>query len=234
MSVSIRIVHGESPSPPPAPPRRMKLAFIKHQPNRSGFDIQYYPDTCVMQDEGKGDLKGRTIPIRENWWRYIEKINDLAGYRYARSIGAMWINIPYDNEIPYSTGRAESIDCGGNFIEWDVETGTHVRRVDYPNNMNTSVLNPLVDNWKVSPHRFWKAVAIDKEGKKINPVSMGKGADVYIPRICNESQFGKPAGTWIRKDKLIFLPEDEYTFQNGSVWKDGALFYPTGTIPPLG
>jgi hypothetical protein len=214
------------------PTVKIKLAYIKHQPERSGFNIRFYPDTCIMQDEGRGKLKGRTIPIHENWWRYIEKINDERGYKYARSIGAMWINIGYDIDTPYSMAKAESIHCGGNFIEWDLETRTHVRVVSYPNDFDASILDPLVDNWMNKPHRFWKVVTINLDGKLLNPTVRGAGADVYIPIICNVRQFGKEPGLWIEKDKLQIFAEDFYTFNNGDVYLNGNLFFPTGTLPP--
>lgn len=219
------------PPEPQPEPQKLKLAYIKHQPLRIGFPLEFYPDTCTMQDRGQGTIKGRTIPIRARWWRYIERINNPLGYEYARSIDAMWINIHYDNEIPYSTGRAESIDCGGNFIEWDIETPTHVRRVDYPNNFDADTLDPRYDNWFFKPHRFWKACAVNADGRVINVHRKGQPVDVYIPRIRNEPLNGLE-GCWIEKKKLVFLPEDYYTFRGGSVYKDGQLFFETTVVKP--
>lgn len=210
------------------PPKPMKLAYVKHDFNRAGFNIVYYPSTVTLQDQPKGDGKGRQIPIESNWWKYIEKINDERGYRYARSIQMMWINSKYDNQIKYSTGHAESICCGGNFVSYDLETDTHLRLITYPNNLDTSALNPLRDNWYEKPYMFWKACAVEANGAKV--IKVGADIDMYIPLICNVPQFGKPAELWIRRDKVEILGEQAWSFHNGAVYLDGVLVRDTGAV----
>jgi hypothetical protein len=204
---------------------KIKLAYIHHRPRVSG--LNYSPDTAPMQDRGTGQQKGRTIPIRRNWWEYLQKINSPKGYEYTRSVGLMWVNIDYDRNTPYSTARAESIHCGGNFLEWDIETDTHVRVVSYPNGMDTSALNPQVDNWHNKPHRFWKACSIDLSG---HVIKVANGLDVYFPLICNVPEFGLPAELWMRKDMITTFPPAEYTFRDGDVYLRNELFYRTGVI----
>ena len=195
------------------PVHKMNLAYIHHRPRGDGF----FPDTCTAQDVGQGDLKGNTIPIYSNWWKYIEKINTAAAYNYARSIGLMWINILYDKETPYSTARAESVLCGGNFISWDLETDTHVRVLSYPANMNTDT---LTDDWHNKPYLFWKACAVNGDGRVIK---VGNALDVYIPIIRNTE-------LWIRKSKVTIFQKDYYTFSDGDAYLNGKLFYPTGAV----
>ena len=206
--------------------REINLAYIKHYPRDFGHGFDFYPDTITMQDKPSGTLKGRTIPIKKNWWEYLQRINNDKGYNYTRSVGMMWVNIPYDQATPYSTARAESIHCGGNFLEWDIETDTHVRVVSYPNDMDTSTLNPAVDNWHNKPHRFWKACAINLAG---DVIKVGSGLDVYFPTICNVPEFGLPAELWMRKDKLVMFPKNRYSFKGGEAYLDGKLFYSTTT-----
>lgn len=210
---------------------RLKLAYVKHNFARVGFpQIKYFPDVIPMNDTPNTTQKGRTIPIAGNWWRYIEKINSEAGYKYTRSIGAMWINIEYNNEIPYSTGRAEPVHCGGNFLSYDLETNTHVRVIAWDNGMDTSHLDPAIHNWKNMPHMFWKACAVERDGTKVINVSAG---DVYFPLICNVPQFGLPAEMWMRKSNLDLLGEREYTFKDGDVYLNGLLFRLTGVVRPV-
>mgnify|MGYP001619641686 FL=1 len=194
---SKKLVYTEIKPPP------YRFAIVKHRPrdNEMGFGISYSPDTIPMQDRPQGIGKGNTIPILPPWWEYMQKINSPDGYSYNRSIGAMWINIKYDQESinPSPPPRAESIQCGGNFIAYEEETNTHVKLISYDYRMKTDGLKPLVDNWQMKPYTFWKAVAIDNYGKMINPHVKGKGIDAYFPLIRNTE-------LWMNKNDLELFP----------------------------
>jgi hypothetical protein len=211
--------------------QRLKLAYVKHNFERYGFpNLTYFPDVIPMMDEPNTELKGRNIHCAENWWRYIEKINTASAYTWTRSIGKMWINAGYDNSIPYSTARPESVHCGGNFVAYDLETNTHVRLISFPPDADTSQLDPAVDNWMNKPYLFWKACAVERFGTRV--INVANGLDVYFPLICNRPQLGKPAELWMRKQDLVLFGENEYTFRDGNVYVGGQLFHATGAIPP--
>lgn len=189
------LVYNEIKPPP------YKFAIVKHgiYNDSNEWGITYYPDARPMQDRPVGTGKGNTIPILPSWWSYMRKINTPEGYTYNRSIGAMWINIWYDQERDKPTPRAESIHCGGNFVAYEEETGTHVKLISYDYRMKTDVLNPAVDNWHMKPYMFWKAVAVDKSGNMINPHVKSKGIDVYFPLIRNTE-------LWMNKKDLELFP----------------------------
>lgn len=211
--------------------KKIKLAYIKHNFERYGFpELNYFPDVIMMNDVSGTSQLGRNIPVKENWWRYIEKINNPLGYKYARSIQMMWVNIGYDNDVPYSTAKAEAVHCGGNFVSWDIETSTHIRLISWANDYDTSKLNPAVHNWRTMPYMFWKACSVERFGSRVRNV--GADLDVYFPFICNTPQFGLPAELWMEKSKVELLGEEAFTFNNGNVYLDNKLFRATGTIPP--
>ncbi len=208
-----------------------KLAYIKHDfSDRGGSfpNMDFFPDVITMNDRPNTQQKGRPIPARSNFWRYMEKTNDALGYKYARSIAKMWINIDYDIDTPYSTARAESIYCGGNFVSYDLETTTHIRLIAFPNNFDTSLLIPTIHNWRNMPYMFWKACSVEREGTKVQKV--GEGLDVYIPFICNEAQFGLPAELWMEKRKVELLGLNQWSFKDGDVYLGGELFKATGVV----
>ncbi len=155
----------------------MRYAIIKHRP-RNTLDGKFAPDTVPLQDRPFGDDKGHTIPVLRSAWEYMEKINDAGGYSYARSVGAMWINIPYDSDTPYSKANAESISCGGNFVSFDYTLATHGHVRAFPYTQDFSIFNKWDVNWLTRPDLFFKAVAINSDGKLIK---VGNGLDVYIP-----------------------------------------------------
>lgn len=204
----------------------LNLAYVLHDFNRP-FD-KYEPDAITLQDNGKRTDKGRTIPVRSNWWKYIEKINSPLGYKYARGHG-MWINRDYDSDTPYSIAQAESIISGGNFVAYDAETATHLRILSFPNNMDTSKLDPAIYNWRNMPYMFWKACAVKNGSEKV--INVGEGLDVYFPIICNEPKFFQPAELWIEKRKVKLLGQ-EWSFVNGNAYMDGVLHWQTGAVLP--
>jgi len=227
--VHLGVVYGELI--PDNPVAKIKLAYVKHDFNRLDFpNINYFPDVVQVHDRGNGKLLNRRIPVNKNWWTYIEKINDFKGYKYARSMNMMWINQKYDNSIPYSKAMAESIVCGGNFVQYTTETATHLKLVTWANNFNTATLNPNIHNWKNMPHRFWKACAVERNGTRV--INVGNDVDMYIPIICNIPQWGLPAELWIPKAKVEILGEDYWTFKDGNVYLGDALYKSTGAVPP--
>lgn len=227
--IHMGVVYGEILAEPQ--PEKIKLAYVKHDFNRLDFpNINYFPDVIQVQDRGNGKLLNRRIPVNKNWWQYIEKINDPKGYKYARSMNMMWINQKYDNSIPYSKAMAESIVCGGNFVQYTTETSTHLKLVTWANNYDTKRLDPLVHNWKNMPHRFWKACAVERNGTKV--INVGNDVDMYIPIICNIPQWGLPAELWILKSKVEILGEEYWTFKDGNVYLGETLYKSTGAVPP--
>ena len=210
---------------------RLKLAYVNHEFSRPHGNLAYYPDTIPLQDQPKGSLKGRNIAIRSNWWHYLEKINtDPRSYSYTRGVHNMWINSEYDVQTPYSTGKAESICCGGNFVAYTEETATHLKIMAWDNHLDTSTLDPEINNWFNQPYLFWKACAVKQGGGAV--INVASALDVYIPIICNEAQFGLPAELWIEKSRVQILGENDWTFHNGNVYLHGELYWQTGAVPP--
>lgn len=214
---------------------RLKLAIIKHDFSRYGFGITYFPDVITVQNTGdpvSGGSKGNPVFVRSPWWRLIEKLNshDERSYRYTRSIGYMWINTDYNQNLPYSQAQAVSVVCGGNFIAYDLETPTHVRIITFDNFLKADqVLDPALINWHVAPHKVWKACSVERNGTLIRKVA--EGLDVYIPYIAPHAYFGKPAEMWIEKWKIEILGERNYSFMGGDAYVNGVLFRKSGVHP---
>jgi len=150
-----------------------------------------------IQDKAAGDGKGNTIPIYDNWWNYIDKINpDPRAYDFWRSEGWLWINIPYKDEG--KTPRAESIVSPGNYVSWDVETTTHVKLRSYLWDFNTANLDPAKDNWLEQPDIFWKATA---QKNNYGPLyNVGAGIDAFCPRIALTEM-------WMNKNEIEIFPK---------------------------
>ena len=176
----------------------LKFATVRHDPRNGG--LSYFPDTIPMQNDRANGLpspidngKGDVIHIESNWWHHIEKINSprgSRGYKWARSIGNMWINLEYDIDTPYSTARAESLTCGGVLIAYTEETFTHVKLVSYDWRMSTVGLE---ENQFTHPHMYWKAWAINIKG---NIIKVANELDVWFPRIAERD-------LWMSKKDLI-------------------------------
>ena len=185
----------------------VKYAIVKHRPRSGG--LSYFPDTIPMQNIPMSTGKGDPIHIESNWWHHMERINSERGYKWARSIGNMWINLEYAIEVPYSTARAESIYCGGNYISFDEETATHVKLVAYDYRMDTAGLNT---NWFNTPYMYWKGCAVNAEGKVIK---VANALDVYFPLISERD-------LWMNKNDLEIFPDGyDYNFANGRDVYDG-------------
>lgn len=216
---------------------RCRLAYVWGISDRENwFELKFFPDTVTIQNEGKGTGKGDMITILENWWRLIEKTNDVRGFIYARSVGAMWINKDnsgaYKPDDKYTQGNAESIICGGNFVKIIDETQTHYRIAAWENNLDTDTLNPEFHNWFNMPHMFWKARAIKRDGGDMEVINPNTGWDVYIPIIAPAKRASRPAELWIEKRKVKYLGENDWQFHRGEVYLDGRLYHPTGAVKP--
>jgi len=200
----------------PAKYPNRRYGIVKHpdwfQMYIKGKPVVVLPSAKPMQDRPTGDGKGNTIPISDSWWKYIRKINDDKGYGYARSVGLLWINIKYTTGTP----RAESVMSGGNYIAWDEETYTHVKLLSYKWDMDTSLLNPAVHNWREMPWMFWKCSGYDQAG---NTSKVLAGVDCYIPRIALTE-------LWINKKSIEIFPDGyDYKFYKSNVYDgDTPLF----------
>jgi len=151
-------------------------------------------------------------------WRYMEKVNlpYPGGYKYTRAKNALWINnAEWDNEIPYNpSDEAVSHICGGNFIAYDTETPTHVRLVSYANDLDMNrVLNPEIDNWVMKPYKWWKAIAVNKDGTLIN---VGQDVDAFFPLLRGKYEL------WMYKKHLEFFPKGyHYQLRGCNVYDAG-------------
>jgi hypothetical protein len=153
-----------------------------------------------MQNIPAGTGKGDPIHIESNMWHLIERINSVRGYQWARSIGNMWINLDYAIDTPYSTARAESIHCGGNFFKYSEETATHVKLVAYDWRADTT---NITDNWFTDSAIFWKACAIRVDGKVIN---VANDLDVYFPLVSERP-------LWMNKKDVELFPDTGADYQ---------------------
>jgi len=189
-----------------------------HEVIINGVPAASQPSAMQMQDRPIGDGKGNTIPISDKWWSHIRKINNDAGYGYARQVGLLWINIPYTDKTP----RAETVISGGNFIAWDEETNTHVKLLSYGWDMDTSVLSPQYHNWLQLPYMFWKCSSYTQAGYTMKVLD---GVDCYIPRIALTE-------LWINKNSIEIFPVGyNYQFLGSNVYDgDSPLFTITNGV----
>ena len=168
---------------------RQNIARVKHRLRPYLVDdtgaTYFVPSTVPMQDEPRGDGKGQPIFIEQPIWDYLKKINSADGYRYAKSIGNLWMN--------RDDGKVETVICGDNYVTWDMETDTHIRVISYPVTFDTTQLNPSVDNWFYKRHLFWRATTIDGYGNISKP---GGALDVYFMLVHGKNRL------WMNKKDL--------------------------------
>ncbi len=173
-----------------------RFARVKHDPSRvDPEEMALYPDAVHMQDKPAGTGVGASIKIFPPVWRKIEEINNKDGERYAKTSQAMWINLagdqPRDIDIERETVHAESIIGGGNLVEWDVETETHIRLVA-PLYTATS----FVGDFYSHPWLYWYPTAINSAGKIYRVTS---GIDVFFPLL-------KRTELWMHKSLVSIFP----------------------------
>lgn len=155
-----------------------QYAIVRHHPRPplrtdAGKNMRmiFYPDTVPMENIPAGDSKGPVIFVFDPIWKHLRAINSERGYNYTRSIGAMWINIPYkDGQTP----KAESIHCGGNFVQIKKRQNGHVLLKSISNRV-ASV--PDEWTWLNHPELHWKACAVNSYGDIIN---VANELDVYF------------------------------------------------------
>ena len=192
----------------------INYAIVKHPP-WTNFDPEtnpgltnLLPSAQKISDSPDQPYKGDTIPIYDNWWKYIEKINTgyPKGYEYARSIGSLWININY---LPDKTPRSECVMSGGNFVRFVEETNTHIKILTYSHLMDTS---NLTADWFKDPDMVWKCTAYNEAGYSFK---VWGGVDSFIPQI-------KKTEAWINKNNVEIFPRGHnYTLYGCDVWQDG-------------
>lgn len=192
-------------------PNTWRYAIVRH--GGAGYGEPWTPSLQPCQDgrpanDGlpQGTGKGADVPVTESCWRFIEKIHagNPGGYQYVRGIGLMWINIGYDNTIPYSKAKAGQIVGGGNFVLFDKLTATHGHVVCFDWDFDFGALDPTVTNWKTCPHLFTKCTAyqIASGGSVVGNV--GNGADAYFPNMR-----GRDNGLQITPTKWLHLGSAE-------------------------
>ena len=183
----------------------LQYCIIKHKP-RDAIPGKYAPDTCPLQDHPVPDRrKGAAILVMPLAWDYMRKINDDQGYKYCRSVNAMWINTAYDQEDPDAVAHAESISCGGNFLSYkkgDVENDC-IKLQCFPNNQDFSIFDPQTVNWFTRPDLFFKAIAINADGDLIN---VRDGVDCFIPLMARTTNNGT-GELWLGLDYVELFPE---------------------------
>ena len=204
MKITVKVTHNEPiEALPYVPGRRYGIVKVSHE-----YPPIYSQDTVAgavaMEDRLFGKEKGNSIPVFDNVWSYLEKINpDPRAMPFWRSEGWLWINIPYIDEG--KTPRCESIMSPGNIISWDEETNSHVKLLAYDCDMDTSLLNPSIENWKYRPDLFWKATSYNRNWE-INNV--GNGIDAYTMRIKNIG-----STLWMHKDSIEVFPKGNYQYR---------------------
>jgi hypothetical protein len=78
--------------------------------------------------------------------------------------------------------------------------------------MDTSKLNPAMDNWHYQPDLFWSALAYDKAG---NPNRIGDGIDAYNAHISYTE-------SWMNKKYIETFPTGiAYQFYGSDIWGNG-------------
>lgn len=155
------------------------------------------PSTIPLPDApNKKPDKGQSILISEQWWRYIEAINSVLGYKYARSVHMLWINGDYAADEPYSEAHAEAITMPGNFKFIDGIQGNfgHLKTFDRAEDPFESN-DPAYVNWKTRPDLFFKCSQWTKSGMR----NVANGLDVYLPNL-------RVTDRWINLDDVEFFP----------------------------
>ena len=178
----------------------VRYGIIKHDA-RDIAGQRIAPDTSHSPDLPIGTGQGNRIIVPPPWWRYFEKVLDQRNMKFAKSVGWMWINKPY-NWSDGEPARADSINCGGNFFAYTDRTPTHLRQVTYSNQMDTNLLDPQIDNWMFDPALWFKGVAIDRDGRLYN---IGGGDDYYLPNLRNGSVTG--VCRWVPAEFAELFPE---------------------------
>lgn len=188
----------------------MKYAILRH---RKEWDADWpesvkpnvsLPETFQVNDH-PAIGKGPQLPILPRMWDYIRAINDDVGYKYARSIGAMWINKQYNPDDPADTPMAESIRCSHNFVRIIGEDGGSFQIAAFPHTEDLFAhFDPAKHNWYTMPDMFWKAIAASTENNHINPL---KGANCFLPSLTKVEKDGTVNPLFVPKSRVEVLPD---------------------------
>lgn len=203
----------KTPTPPPSDGGNMNFptyGIIRHRPDyeptwpESVEPGKYYPETVPLSDAGAGDNKGHTLPILPALWSYIQKINDAAGYKYARSVHMMWINKDYNESDPSDVPVAESIRNSHNVIRIIGETATHWKVAAFPHTEDLfKNFDPAKHNWYTMPDLFWLAIAADDKDRHS---LVGNGVICQLPSL----RYGD-GDAWIPKSRVEAFPALPFT-----------------------
>ena len=169
------------------------------------------PSTIPASQTSMSPNKGTSIPILPHVWSYLRSINDDAGYKFVRSIGYMYINKSYNQEIenPEPPPVAESIFTGGSFFVADKKENNAYRVLSH-DYLDKSGLYPTWKNWEKMPQIVAKACCVAEDGKITNPGNM---VDAYWLRVSKTE-------LWIQADDCEIFPDiqDGYNFMGMNVY----------------
>jgi hypothetical protein len=171
----------------------LKFARVNHNYDR-GDALRLYPDEIEIEDDPYSVLpKGHNIPIQSRVWDAIRDINDAAGWAYATTSQAMWINLPgLPRPIDIATEKvnAESIIGGGNLVGYDLEVNGHLRLMAFP------YMSKPFGNFQTLPYMYWVPTAVSVGGVVRLVAS---GVTCFLPLL-------KYTELWINKNKVTLLP----------------------------
>ncbi len=153
--------------------------------------------------------KGHTIPVTNQWRRYLPKIQTAQAYN--------WLVEPYTLWINRTDWMCECIGSGyGNFVEIIGKSPDgqyyEIRASAYNANLDTT--DPAVFNWFKFPQLFGKCTARRKDGSILN---VGAGLDVYMPIIKQTETL------WVYAAEVELFPAyptgvDGYVLQGASIY----------------
>jgi hypothetical protein len=222
---SVSVVNASPVEPPVNPADRFGVANWTSLSNW-WLDPAYsnwsnMPMTNKQCDSGNTNSRGRNIPVSESLWKFVEQMNDAAGFRFCASVGRMIINRPYmrngvyhdvdagepqndpDNADPQA--MAEPVIYPANVYKIIGETATHYRVEAFYHGTDFSKLDPLVYNWVKMPWLFPKACAENRQGVVQNVMN---GIDAFWVTLCNGE-------AWIPKNELALPPDPTKYVING-------------------
>jgi len=194
--VAVDSMHFLAPTPEPTPTPEpepipnadtVKYGILKTQIIKNGLTLngKYTPAVVQIQDSPRpSGSKGGAIPVLPAAAEYIRKINNERGAHYAlETVGAMWINTPWNpGEIPH----AESITCQHNFVSWEKEQNGCAKLRCFMNDEKFD-FDPARVNWHTRPDLFFKAIALNLQGRFIN---VQNDVDCFIPLMARHSNNG--------------------------------------------
>jgi len=192
-----------APEPEPGVVDERKYGILRKQVIENGLTLagKFTPATVQLQDKPIPDSrKGAPIPVLPSAWEYMRKINDDAGYKYARSVHMMWINSDYGEG---ETAHAESIACQLNFVSWKREENRCAGLECFPNTQDFSGFDPAKTNWYTRPELFFKAIATNLDNSQY--INVAKDVDCFILLMARKSNNGT-GELWLALDEIEPFP----------------------------